>query len=106
VSVTDTATVLASFTGTIAVEWLQLDPGLIAPGWHLESQPTVNSYMGFTWQTGAAHWLATVPTWFLVVGTLAVSPLPWRRFRFSLRTLLIATTVVAALLGFMVWAAN
>jgi hypothetical protein len=45
-----------------------------------------------------------VPSWFLVViaGSLAVAP--WIRCRFSLRTLLIATTLVAAVLGVIVYA--
>jgi hypothetical protein len=48
-----------------------------------------------------------VPHWFLVAltalpATLVV--LPWLRWRFSLRTLLIATTVVAAILGLLVYA--
>jgi hypothetical protein len=46
---------------------------------------------------------ATLPHWFLLglCGTLATCPwLPWR---FSLRTLLIATTVVAGVLGVIVW---
>ena len=46
----------------------------------------------------AAHWL--------VAAVFAVfSVLPWaRQFRFSLRTLLIATTLVAVVLGLAVWA--
>ena len=45
----------------------------------------------------AAHWL--VAAVFVFVGVL-----PWTsRFRFSLRTLLIATTLVAVVLGIAVW---
>ena len=43
-----------------------------------------------------AHWLLT-----LVAGTLAV--LPWCPARFSLRGLLLATTVIAAIAGLIVW---
>jgi hypothetical protein len=49
-----------------------------------------------------------VPAWFLVSLVAATTALPWRpwRWRFSLRTLLIATTLVAVVLGLAVWAAN
>ena len=44
------------------------------------------------------------PVWPLVVVTLAASTLPWLSSRFSLRTLLIVTTVIALVLGLIVWA--
>jgi len=36
-----------------------------------------------------------IPYWLLLLGTAALAALPWLRWRFSLRTLLIATTLVA-----------
>jgi hypothetical protein len=47
-----------------------------------------------------------VPHWFLVAVLIAIAAAPWVRWykRFSLRTLLIATTLVAVLLGLAVWA--
>jgi hypothetical protein len=50
-----------------------------------------------------------VPTWLLVVLTTSVAMLPWVRhvsWRFSLRALLIATTLVAVVLGLIVRAAR
>jgi hypothetical protein len=57
-------------------------------------------YKLFTLSDGYA---LAVPIWFpaTVIGVLAA--LPWLRFRFSLRTLLIATTLVAVGLGMIVW---
>jgi hypothetical protein len=48
----------------------------------------------------------TIPFWFLVLVTGAASRAPWFRWptHFSLRTLLIATTLVAVALGLIVWA--
>jgi len=49
------------------------------------------------------------PFWLLVPLTVALSFaswLPWWSKRFSLRTLLIATTLVAVVLGLVVWAAS
>jgi hypothetical protein len=45
------------------------------------------------------------PIWFLVMVAVALGPLPWiaDARRFSLRTLLIATTLVSVLLGVLVW---
>jgi hypothetical protein len=47
-----------------------------------------------------------IPYWFPVLILAAMAAFPWIRWskRFSLRTLLIAMTVVAALLGAVVWA--
>ena len=49
-------------------------------------------------------WTLRSPYWFIVslVGILAIAP--WIRWRFSLRTLLIATTLVAVVLGLIVYA--
>ncbi len=44
-----------------------------------------------------------VPHWFAVVICIALAVVPWIRWRFSLRTLLIATTLVAVVLGLIVW---
>jgi hypothetical protein len=45
-----------------------------------------------------------LPHWIFILGISALSIVPWLRYRFSLRTLLIATTLVAVLLGAMIWA--
>jgi hypothetical protein len=49
-----------------------------------------------------------VPIWFLVVLTSALATLPWIQWtsRFTLRTLLIATTLVAVVLGLVVYASR
>ena len=49
------------------------------------------------------------PHWFLVLLSAAFAAVPWIRqlkWHFSLRTLLIATTLVAVVLGLIVWAAS
>ena len=45
-----------------------------------------------------------VPHWFLVLAAIGMGALSWLRPRFSLRTLLIATTLVAVVLGLIVYA--
>src|SRR5262245_38512210 len=46
----------------------------------------------------------TVPYWFLALLAALLTAVPWTRRRFSLRTLLIATTLVAIALGAIVFA--
>jgi hypothetical protein len=45
----------------------------------------------------------TIPHWFPVVILAALAAAPWLRWTFSLRTLLIATTLIAVVLGLVVW---
>ena len=49
-----------------------------------------------------------LPHWFdiTVSSDFLIAAAPWLRWRFSLRTLLIATTLVAVVLGLIVWAAR
>jgi hypothetical protein len=44
------------------------------------------------------------PDWFVLMVLATLATAPWLHWRFSLRTLLIATTLVAVVLGLIVWA--
>jgi hypothetical protein len=48
----------------------------------------------------------TIPYWFALLCVLCAGVVAWPTYRFSLRTLLIATTLVAVVLGLAVWAAS
>jgi hypothetical protein len=48
-------------------------------------------------------WKSSIPYWLLVTDCVAITIAPWLGRRFSLRTLLIATTLVAVVLGLLVW---
>jgi hypothetical protein len=48
----------------------------------------------------------TLPYWLLVMSMLALGVAPWLRWRYTLRTLLIAMTLVAVVLGAAVWLAR
>jgi hypothetical protein len=58
-------------------------------------------------QFGIGHlgssFVIRVPHWFLIVSLSSLSGLASVNWRFSLRTLLITTTLVAVVLGLMVW---
>jgi hypothetical protein len=47
-----------------------------------------------------------LPHWSVVLVIAVAAGASWLPFRFSLRTLLIGMTVIAALLGFVIWAAE
>jgi hypothetical protein len=61
---------------------------------------------GFACSFAANSYSAYVPQWFpiLVIGVFGIlTAVPWPPWRFSLRTLLIVTTLVAAVLGAVVY---
>ena len=64
--------------------------------------------LGFRWTSGNGYWQLTIPDWATLLLTISLAALPWLRWpkQFSLRTLLIATTLVAVVLGLIVWAAR
>jgi hypothetical protein len=50
--------------------------------------------------------IAYAPYWFLILMSILFGTAPWVLRRFSLRTLLIATTLVAVVLGLIAYAAR
>ena len=79
-------------------------------GWFLESfgsnEFADTSGPSFIWSNSPAYKSFGVPHWFAVVILVAIATLPLSyrfTFGFSLRTLLIATTLVAVALGLIVW---
>ena len=82
--------------GIDRLQWTLSAPKEDAPGYYSKD------VLGFSLRR---HYLS-MPIWFvaLISGMLAVIPwLPWS-IRFSLRTLLIVTTLVAVVLGCVAWA--
>jgi hypothetical protein len=72
----------------------------------LFAHPASNPDFGFSFGTQSLGFIVVAPAWFmmLICGIIAIAPwLPWR---FSLRTVLIATTVIAVGLGLIVWTAR
>ena len=61
---------------------------------------------GFAFFHAGGSWAIHIPHWFATSGLAALAAAPWLRWRFRLRTLLIATTVVALVLGLVVYAAR
>lgn len=57
-------------------------------------------------RSGSSSAELVVPYWLLVFFASAIAVSPWLRWRFSLRSLLIVTTLIAALLGLSAWASR
>jgi hypothetical protein len=66
--------------------------------------PTIPSYRGLILRDDYNH--TYVPHWYAIFAFGTLASIPWLRWRFSLRTLLIAMTLVAAVLGLIVWASR
>ena len=48
------------------------------------------------------NWVLQVPYWFAVATAVTIAAAPWLHWKFSLRTLQIATTLIAVVLGLVV----
>jgi hypothetical protein len=59
---------------------------------------------GFALGQNSRGMYACAPHWFAVLSFATLAAAPWLPYSFSLRTLLIAATVVAVGLGLIVWA--
>jgi hypothetical protein len=49
------------------------------------------------------EWIVFLPYWFPTLVSASLGIAPWASWKFSVRTLLIATTLVAVLLGLIMW---
>jgi hypothetical protein len=65
-----------------------------------------DSVLGFGAGSNDSSSSIVIPHWFAVSAAGIFAAAPWLPLRFSLRTLLIATTLVAAILGAIVYAAK
>lgn len=112
----------SSLRGRFAVQIIgeRFFPGELATRWDALTMPVdksteffsdkTNPFLGFMFShqvlrlsrtSNVAHWQCTVPCWLPIALSASLATLPWIHLRFSLRTLLIVTTLAAVLLGFM-----
>jgi hypothetical protein len=69
--------------------------------WGFGSYPQPTTY---TYDRNCGYVL--LPYWLAILSTIGLGAMPWYASHFSLRTLPIATTLVAVVLGLIVWAAR
>jgi hypothetical protein len=74
----------------------------------LVNTPLSNFGLGFAGSWDRYGLVAIIPIWFPVMIASIVAVAPWIKYRprFSLRTLLIATTLIAVVLGVVVWSSS
>jgi hypothetical protein len=70
-------------------------------GWKYSSVAGPPHKLG--WKSDAKLLIVPVPYWCPVLLAAALATAPWLTRRFSLRTLLVATTLIAVVLGLIVW---
>jgi len=93
------------YRGTMGISWIYRTSYFNVPlgeiGWHPR---------GLTGRSlGAVSTGLMLPNWFVVLVFASLAAFPWIRWirvHYSLRTLLIATTLLAVALGLAVWAAR
>jgi hypothetical protein len=95
--------VFYSDAGGVYLSRTEFDPG-IGMGWSTNNAQ--NELLGFGTSVFSHSISARIPHWFLVTITALLIPAPWISWskRFSLRTLLIAMTVIAVGLGAIIYA--
>jgi hypothetical protein len=99
-------------SASVTIEVREPDPTLYSVGYSNHEAIHVargredngrHSLLGFyvAYEPGVSYiW---IPYWFLIPLSVIAAAAPWLRHRFSLRTLLIATTLIAVVLGMIVW---
>lgn len=102
-----------SLRGEIGASRYQSREGAVSVGWRHatvapDKLPQLSSrgqsrLLGFAF---TVPYLIVVPQWFLMAVSMSTVLAPWFPYssRFSVRALLIATTLIAAVLGLAVWA--
>jgi hypothetical protein len=75
-------------------------------GWRYKAAMPAPLPPGFRWRhvPSLGTLQIQIPYWPLFIGVMALAAFPGVAWRFSLRTLLIVTTLLAVLLGLAVWA--
>lgn len=93
--------------------WTPLGRRWAGGNWQRERMPVQRRWIEqfqetrkFQLSIESGGWGIDLPYWSFVIAVCFASVIPWARTCFSLRTLLIATTIVAVVLGLGVWAAR
>jgi hypothetical protein len=97
-----------SSSGELSAARFRSRDGAVSLGWHAWTNPAdgkrawstskSSNFIGIRYGT----FFTAIPQWFVVTACAAAASAPWMRWRFRLRTLLIATTLVAVGLGLIV----
>jgi hypothetical protein len=105
---------ISSSSGTLGLRtnWDIASAYRHTPGqWSFTNYPITEDVRDWSWFSFQcellwANWVGInifLPHWLVVIASGMLATLPWLRYHFSLRTLLIATTLLAVVLGLAVW---
>jgi hypothetical protein len=97
-------TVVQIYKGKLSLSWEPRTP--YRPKWAGQTNHygfRYNMYSSGSWNVWAPLWVAGLV---LTAAAAKFAATPWLTWRFSLRTLLIVTTLAALMLGLLVWAAR
>ena len=78
-------------------------PWRSTPGWLYTRAVPTRDWHSFTFKWNSKRRIFALPQWLVAILFATAAGCPWFRYRFSLRSLLIATTLVAVVLGLMAW---
>jgi hypothetical protein len=81
-------------------------PTVTAGGWTHTSSKATATLKQDQFDLTPGRELIKVPNWLILIVGIAATGAPWLGSRFSLRTVLIATTLVAMVLGLVVYSAS
>jgi hypothetical protein len=98
-----------SFTGVSRDWWASTERLKRPPNLKLVNTPLTDLGLGFASSSDQYGVVALFPIWFPITLVVLLGTVPWSgelNWRFSLRTLLIATTLIAVVLGLIVWASQ
>lgn len=96
-------------SGYAGLNWMTLPASTLMadePGFTWNTSDPLPEHRQTTWVWSSLGLSTSAPVWNCEIVLLVLAVLPWLSYRFSLRTLLIAMTLVALVLGFAVWAAG
>ena len=97
-----------SDNGTIALIYASLSspptPGMAPRLWFLQTTEAHGSGIRFGLSVGNGVSYAAARDWMLTLAIATAAAMPWFRFRFGLRFMLIATTLVGVVLGLAICA--
>ena len=98
---------LQSSTGRIGFSYMGPTNDLVYEGWSIRNSRTnlgKSARSLVSWSSNFGDTTLVIPHCLAIAVVCVLAIFPWIRWRFTLRTLLIATTLVAVVLGMIAWA--
>jgi hypothetical protein len=92
----------ASGSGSFYIQYANLAAERDTAGWQYQHKPLSSAFKGFNWSSSPAYLLVGTPLWLPLILCITAAAIPWYYWRFSLRAMLIAATLISIGLGLIV----